>query len=199
MIWYFQRYCAFFKQAVEVILFFKGIELIHKSSCNHLFNELHFFYYKRVIAATHSLKFTVFLQNRNFSKEILTIIIIPPWFQACIYWKKVCYMTTSFTAIHFFYDSVFISREHLKKSTCQGNSLYFRILFVTIHFNKRSAVDSRKSWIVCLFEENDCSPANLKVPIYFTEQVAIIFVWKVVKCTKPLTEIPPPYFLGEPA
>ena len=35
-----------------------------------------FFYYKRVIAATYSFKFTVFLQNRNCSKEILTIIII---------------------------------------------------------------------------------------------------------------------------
>ena len=130
----------------------------------------------RLIAATHSLKFTVFLQNRSFSKEILTIIIIPPWFQACIYWKKFCYMTTSFTAIHFFYDSAIISREHLKQSTCQGNCLYFTILFATIHYNKRSAVDSRKSWRVCLFEENHCSPAILKVSVYFTEQVAIISV-----------------------
>ena len=118
----------------------------------------------------------MFLQNRNFSKEILTIIIIPPWFQACIYWKKVCYMTTSFTAIHFFYDSVIISRQHLKQSTCQENCLYFTILFATIHYNKPSAVDSRKSWRVCLFEENHCSPAILKVSVYFTEQVAIISV-----------------------
>ena len=42
-----------------------------------------FFYYKRVIGATYSFKSTVFLQNRNCSKEILTIII-----QACIYWKN---------------------------------------------------------------------------------------------------------------
>ena len=76
-----------FKQALAVIPFFIGIELIHKSSCSHPFDELPFFYYKRVIAATHSFKFTVFLQNRNFSKGILTIILIPPWFQACIYWK----------------------------------------------------------------------------------------------------------------
>ena len=161
------------------------------------FRWITFFYYKRVIAANHSFKFTVFLQNRNFSKEILTIITIPPWFQACIYWKKVCHMTTSFSAMHYFYDSVIISPERLKQSTCQGNCLYFPILFATIHYNKRSAVDSRKSWRVCLFEENHCNPAVLKVPIYFTEQVAIIFVWKVVKCTKSLTEIP--FFHGEPA
>ena len=68
--------------------------------------------------------------------------------------KKVCYMTTSFTAIHFFYVSIIISRQHLKQSTCQGNCLYFAKLFAVIHYNKRSAVDSRKSWRVCLFEEN---------------------------------------------
>ena len=42
----------------------------------------------RVISATHSFKFIVLLRNRNFSKGMLTIILIPPWFQACIYWKK---------------------------------------------------------------------------------------------------------------
>ena len=172
------------------------------TSCIHPFDELPFFYYKRVIAAIYSFKFTAFLQNRNeiltiISNEILTIIIIPPWFKACIYWKKVCYMTASFPAIHFFYDSVIISREHLKQSMCQGNRLYFTILFATIHYSKGSAVDSRKRWRVCLFEEKNCSPTVLKMPIYFTEQVAIIFVWKVVKCTKSLTEIP--FFHGEPA
>ena len=63
-------------------LFFKGIELIRKS-----IRWITLFCYKRVIAATHSFKFTV-LHNRNCSKEILTIIIILPWFLACIYWKK---------------------------------------------------------------------------------------------------------------
>ena len=66
-----------------VIPFFIDIELTHKSSCSHPLDELPFFYYKRVIAATDSPKFTVFLQNRNCRKEILTIIIISPWFQAC--------------------------------------------------------------------------------------------------------------------
>ena len=44
------------------------------SSCSHPFDKFPFFYYKRVIAAAHSFKFTVFLQRRNCSKEILTII-----------------------------------------------------------------------------------------------------------------------------
>ena len=92
--------------------------------------------------------------------------------------KEVCFITTSFPAIHFFYDSVIISREHLKKSTCQRNCVYFTTLFATIHYYKRSVVDSRKSWRICLFQENHCGPALLKVSIYSTKLVAIIFFEK---------------------
>ena len=49
-----------FEQAPAVIIpFFKGLELISKSSCSHPLDELFFFYYKRVIAATNSIKFCV--------------------------------------------------------------------------------------------------------------------------------------------
>ena len=87
--------------------------------------------------------------------------------------KEVCFMTTSFPAIHFFYNSVIISWEHLKKSTCQGNCVYFTTLFATIHCNNQSVVDSRKNWREYLFQENHCGPALLEVPIYSTELVAI--------------------------
>ena len=87
--------------------------------------------------------------------------------------KEVYFITTSFPVIHFFYDSVIISREHLKKPTCQRNSVNFTTLFATIHYYKRSVVDSRKSWRICLFQENHCGPALLKVPIYSAELVAI--------------------------
>ena len=82
-------------------------------------------------------------------------------------------MTTSFLAIYFFYDSVIILREHLKKSTCRGKCVYFTTLFATVHYNKRSVFDSRKSWRTCLFQKNHCGPALLKVPIYSTELGAI--------------------------
>ena len=59
--------------------------------------------------------------------------------------KEVYYMTTSFPGIHFFYDSVIISREHLKQSTPQENCAYFATLFATIHYNKWYLVDSRKT------------------------------------------------------
>ena len=73
-----------------------------------------------------------------------------------------------------FFKSSLISLEHLKKSTCQGNCVYFTTLFATIYYNKRSVVDSRKSWKVCLFQESHYGPALLKVPIYFTELILFL-------------------------
>ena len=87
--------------------------------------------------------------------------------------KEVCFITTSFPAIHFFYDSVIISREHLKKSTCQRSCVYFTTPFATIYHYKRSVIDLRKSWRICLFRENHCGPALLEVPVYSIELVAI--------------------------
>ena len=42
-----------------------------------------------------------------------------------------------------------------------------------MHYYKRSVVDLRKRWRICLFQENRFGPALLKVPIYSTELVAI--------------------------
>ena len=74
--------------------------------------------------------------------------------------KEVCYMTTSFPAIYFFYDSVIISWEHLKRSICQGDCVYFQRLVAVIHYDKWFACDSikfegyahlRKTMVVLLF------------------------------------------------
>ena len=45
----------------------------------------------------------------------------------------------SIPGIHFIYDSVIISREHLKWFICQENCVV-----ATIHYKKRSVIDSRK-------------------------------------------------------
>ena len=52
-----------FKQALAVIPFFIGIELIRQSSCSHRFDELPFFHYKRLIVATHSLSVLCFCKT----------------------------------------------------------------------------------------------------------------------------------------
>ena len=172
----FARYHHYFRRPLAVSSIFNGTMFMFL--LNKHFQSL--FHHKRVTAATRSFKFTVFTEqefqqvdtSNNYNTSLVSGMNIL---------KKVCYMTASFTAIHFFYDSVIISRRHLKQSRCQGNCFYFTILFATIHYNKRSAVDSRKSWRVCLFEENHGSPAVLKVPIYSTELVARFYVWKILR------------------
>ena len=121
-----------FKQALAVIPFFIGIELIHKSSCSHPFDELPFFYYKRVIATTHSFKFTVFLQNRNLSK--LTIILIPPWFQACIYWKKFV------TWRHHLQPSLFSMTVSLFHGSTWSNTHVKETVFISQYLLQRSII-----------------------------------------------------------
>ena len=151
--------------------FFIGVELIHKSSWSHPFDELPFFYYKRVIAAIYSFKFTA----------ILTIIIIPPWFQACIYWKKFVSWR------HHFQPSIFSMIVSSFHGSTWRNPHLKETVFISQHFLQPSiiisglwSVDSRKSWRVCLFKENHCGPALLKMPIYATELVAISVLKNIV-------------------
>ena len=56
--------------------------------------------------------------------------------------NEVCYLTTSIGAIYFFYNGVIISREHLKRSICQGHSVYFTVL--NLQPSILSVLDSRK-------------------------------------------------------
>ena len=48
------------------------------------------------------------------------------------------------TAIRFFYGSNIILREHLKRSICLGQCVYFATLFAVMHYKKWSVADSRK-------------------------------------------------------
>ena len=53
-------------------------------------------------------------------------------------------MTTSFPGIRFLYDNFIISQEHLKRFICQRHCVYFTTLGATVHYKKRSVIDSRK-------------------------------------------------------
>ena len=57
--YFFHWYCASIDQALAVIPYFKGSELIRRSSWSHPFDGWPFFYYKRSVTATHYFKFTV--------------------------------------------------------------------------------------------------------------------------------------------
>ena len=86
------------------------------------------FFIIRVIAATHFFKVTVFLQNRNCSNEILTIIIIPPWFQACIYWKKFV------SWWHHFQPSIFSMMVSSFHGSTWRNTHVKETVFISQHF-----------------------------------------------------------------
>ena len=155
-------------QSAAVIPFFKGIELIHKSSCSHPLHELPFFYYKRVITDTHSFKFTVFMQNRNCSKEILTIIIITPWFQACIYWKAFVSWWNHFQPSIF---SMIVSLFH--GSTWRTPHVKENV-FISQHFLQPSIVTSglwliQVCWRVCTYRDSILSwwTSMVKLPSLF--------------------------------
>ena len=138
----FSRDCVSFKQALAVIPFFKVIELIRKSSCSHPFDEL-LFSIIRVTAATHSFKFTVFAEQELEPGDTINTYHDTFLVSSMLTLEEVCYITTSFSAIHVFYDSVIISLEHAKRSICQGQCL-FQNTYCNHLYSKRSVADLRK-------------------------------------------------------
>ena len=85
-----------------VIPFLKDIEFICNPSCSHPFDEWPFFNYKRAIAATHSFKFTVLLQQKELQQgDIVTNVDTSLVSGMCIL-KEVCYLTESVYSGTFF-------------------------------------------------------------------------------------------------
>ena len=90
----------------------------------------------------------MFLQSRNCSKEILTSIIIPPWFQAYIYWKKFVSWR------HHFQPSIFSMIVSLFHGSTWRNPHVKETVFISQYFLqpsiiiKPSVVDSRNSWFI---------------------------------------------------
>ena len=87
-----------------------------------------------------------------------------------VIWRHFCYV--AFPVIYFFDDSVIISKEDLKQSTCQEDCVISQHLLQPFMITS-SLCWFEKNWRGCLFEENHCSPVLLKVPIYSTELCSI--------------------------
>ena len=149
-------------------------------------------YYKRVIAVTRSFKFTVFLQNRNCSKEILTIIIIPPWFQACIYWKKFVSWR------HHFQPAIFSMIVSLFHRSTWRNPYVKETVFISQHFLQPSIIISGL-WLIQekVGEYVYFRKTIVALPIYSTELVKIFFLKSTAFNAQKHLQIP--FFHGEPA
>ena len=134
--------------------------LLQKSNYSHSFFQI----------------YCVFPEQELCSKEILTMIIIPPWFQAWIYWNKFVIWRHHFQPSNF---SMIVSLFHV---STWSNPHVNETVFISQHFLQPSIIMSGL-WLIWenveeYVEENHCSPALLKVPTYSSELVAIIFVWK---------------------
>ena len=97
-------------------------------------------------------------------------------FSGMYWWKKVCCFTTSIATIHFFYGTVIISWEYLKRSIMPRTLCL--ALVATIHYNKWPVVDPgklegycvylRKAIVslffkgACLFHRTSCGNVSLK-------------------------------------
>ena len=90
--------------------------------------------------------------------------------------NEICYWTTSIGVIYFLYNSVNVLREDWKQSICQGHCVYFTTVVVTIHIITSGLCLIREKLNDMFIEESHGSPALLKMPIYSTELVAVIFV-----------------------
>ena len=82
--------------------------------------------------------------------------MIPPWFQACIYWKK------SVIWQHHFQASIFSMLVSLYHRSTWDNPYIKKTLFISQHLLQPSIIASGlwiiwEKWRVCLFEENHCS------------------------------------------
>ena len=161
--------------------YLKGIELIRNSSCRHPFDESPVFYYKRAITASHSFKFAMFLHSKSCSKEISQLtIMIPPWFQECIYWMK------SVIWRHLLEPFIFYIIVLLFQGSTWSDPYVKDAMSISPHLLQTSILLQavcgwfEENWIICLFEESHFSPALLKVPIYSIELAAVIFVSKVL-------------------
>ena len=101
---------------------------------------------------------------------------------------------TLFPAIHFFYDSVIIWRDHLERSICQGNCVYFTTLVATIHYSKRSLVDLRK------IEEHAIHPLKLQCICFCRSNdgnhpLLEVYCAGFIRCTTAVTRCNPLSFI----
>ena len=144
----FERYWVNSQFQLQPPIWWMSSFLLSKNNCSHA-------------------KFTMLLHNKSGSKEISSlIIVIPPWFQKCIYWMK------SVIWLHLL-ESFIFSIIVLLLHGCTWSDPYFKdTVSISQHLLQPSVLLQavcdlfEKNIMICLFEESHCSPALLNVRIY---------------------------------
>ena len=102
-------------------------------------------------------------------------------FQACIYWKITCNLTTWIAAIHFFYNTVIISRQLVKQSIMSRALCLFHNTCCSRPLKQVVCGLFRNIWkVLCLFEETKCLYLRLSCinvnafPLFHSEWINLI-------------------------
>ena len=146
LIQFSQWYSVSFKQALAVIPFFKGAQLIRLSSRSYPFHEWPFSFIRKQLQPRILPNVLVFISKQEVKQE--DIIVISYDDNSLVAGMCILKNSILFDGINcsrpFFYDTVPISREHLKRYVLSTALCLFHIIVTVIHFNKGSVVDLRK-------------------------------------------------------
>ena len=140
----------------------------------------------------HSFKFTMFLHNKSCSKEMSQLIImIPPWFQECIYWMKSVIWRHLMEA--FIFSAGALETIHMSRTLLS----ILQLLLQPSILLQAVCGWFEKNWMICLFEESYCSPALLLRCLFIPQNYLQWYLFEkcCAKCTKEL--VATPLFVGE--
>ena len=124
--------------------------------------------------------YCVFFRTGVVARRYQLPIMISPWFQAFVYIERYLYLMVSVAAILF---SVVLSLVHVgtwSHPYVKGTGFISQHLLQSSNITNGLWLIWENLKVLCLFKESCCSHVVLKVPIYPTELVAIIFESKVL-------------------
>ena len=153
-------YCVSLKQALEIIPVFKDIESIRYSRSSNPFDEWPFFLWQKS-SCSHTFFhiYFIFSEQKDLAKKYHSYQL---WYllDLGMFKLKHCLLFDDINCSNPFLLSVIISQKDLKRSIMSRT---------TIHYSKRSVVDSRKfeGYCVWFFEENHCSRCSFKSAYLF--------------------------------
>ena len=102
--------------------------------------------------------------------------MIPPWFQECVYWTKSVIWRYLLEPFIFSIIVLLFHGSTWSDSYVKGTKSISQHLLKPSILLQAVCGWFEKNCMIRLFEESHCNPALLKVSIYSTELVEVIFV-----------------------
>ena len=134
----FDRYWVNLQFQTQPPIWWMTLFLLYKNNYSHAFFQIYYVFAEQELKQGDTIV-------TNYDTSLVSGMYIL---------NEVCYLIASIASIHFFFGSIIISREHLKRSICQGHCSCFTTFHNIsnhLYYNKQSVADSRKfEWYVYL-------------------------------------------------